>query len=101
MILFDNLSNCNVLLDLVDNQVKVVKKAPTPNKNKRVKKLTCYKNDKLIQDKLNKQSPIESSIDNNETFQEEKTSPIPKVKKARTKRKPVKKIIEQENNSNI
>ena len=101
MILFDNLSNCNVLLDLVDNQVKVVKKAPAPNKNKRVKKLTCNKNDKLIQDKSNKQSPIESSIDHNETCQEEKTSPIPKVKKARTKRKPVKKIIEQENNSNI
>ena len=97
MILFDNLRNCNILLELIDNRVKAVKSTLSTKKVVKrkksfnpVKKITTEEN---IQVQLELESP-NKQIDENK----ESGAAFTKVKRTRTKRKTVpKKIVEESN----
>jgi ATP-dependent Clp protease ATP-binding subunit ClpA len=64
MILFDNLSNCNVLLELVDNQVKAIKQDSLAKKSTNPKRKTTKKAPKKKE--ALKQLQLDLSLDNQE-----------------------------------
>ena len=64
MILFDNLSNCNVLLELVDNQVKAIKQDSLAKKSTNPKRKTTKKAPKMKE--ALKQLQLDLSLDNQE-----------------------------------